>query len=654
MTSDLRTRLERLGERALPAPDAFERLARVRRRRERTRRITAGMVALLLTVGGTFVAFNAIDTGDGRALGTGDRFFALWPEQTSEALASVQESVDAGDPDLAWRTDPFDVARRFATDALLWPGVEIDKGLNDFGPPHPDLRFVTLRVPNGSDCGVRVKDAACPTGPTIITMRRFGGLWSVVDVRGDDLVLPLTLGEEVVTGTTITVPTNLSDGEIVSMGVAFLAACDTTGRDENVEASGGQLEFQVPSVPDGCTGYVYAMRPSTGVGAVAIGSFLFTDAEAVPAIGYLVQELSAVPVRFVDTAPAAVAEFTCGDTGTISPTRAVVAARADGVPIAVANVGGSRLAFSVVLSDGQGTFWAVEGGELESGVRAENVWQLPPETVTVQCHTVPAHGAGLSSSAILTVTDPSGAYVPAELECSRETSYRQAPSYIEGATGFVGDPVQVARDHVSGLEYDDAVERAGYPAGAESIVRVLRDGVVAGKITLFDDGAGGWLVSSIEGCANTRFGWSEQPTGVSGATGSTGSVFLTLCQPGFASVDPINIHDGPDLHVDGSDLRFDTACLSAPAGAEVTILFSNLDVGVQRNISVYAMAPCLEAAITSGTAPSCPFQPSGPLMAGEIVTGVDEIVYRLGPLDVGTYYFQDDVHPQANGVLIVV
>ena len=46
--SDLRKQLERLGERAKVASDAFERLERARRRRERHRRITAGMVALLV------------------------------------------------------------------------------------------------------------------------------------------------------------------------------------------------------------------------------------------------------------------------------------------------------------------------------------------------------------------------------------------------------------------------------------------------------------------------------------------------------------------------------------------------------------------------------------------------------------------------------
>ena len=39
--------------------------------------------------------------------------------------------------------------------------------------------------------------------------------------------------------------------------------------------------------------------------------------------------------------------------------------------------------------------------------------------------------------------------------------------------------------------------------------------------------------------------------------------------------------------------------------------------------------------------------------SGELITGVGEIVYELGRFEPGEYYFQDDVHPAANGVLVV-
>ena len=41
------------------------------------------------------------------------------------------------------------------------------------------------------------------------------------------------------------------------------------------------------------------------------------------------------------------------------------------------------------------------------------------------------------------------------------------------------------------------------------------------------------------------------------------------------------------------------------------------------------------------------------LFSGELITGVGETVYELGRFEPGEYYFQDDVHPAANGVLVV-
>jgi hypothetical protein len=108
---------------------------------------------------------------------------------------------------------------------------------------------------------------------------------------------------------------------------------------------------------------------------------------------------------------------------------------------------------------------------------------------------------------------------------------------------------------------------------------------------------------------------------------------------------------GADVGVDGEDLRFHTHCLGVPAGERFTVMFRNLDDGVPRNISVYPMQECLLSATVEEIVPTC--DPGNPIFRGETIMGVDEIVYELGPLEPGTYYFQDDVHPQANGVLVV-
>jgi hypothetical protein len=645
--SDLRSRLERIGERVRVAPDAFERLDRARRRRERNRRITAGAVALLVAIAGTVAAFTAFRTSDGGqpiADGGQDGFFALWPEQTAEGLAAAQAAVDADDPDLGWRSDPNEIARRFALDILLWPAADVTVVGEklDLG----DLN-IDVEIPSGQSCDELIADATCPASKTTLIMRRLGdpnGLWSIVRVSSDDLALPLAPGAEMSSGDQIVVPTSLPEGTGVSTGVAFLTECDRAGFNEDVEVRDGALTITVPQVPDGCQGYVYAMTPKTGVGGVAIGSFLLTDAAEVPAVGYLVNEIAAVPVLFtnpVPTAPSTVAEFTCDATGTISPSSLAVHAQPDGVHVAVTNLADERISFTVGGSES--TMYVVGDGGADPGERKEIVLGLPPGDADVSCVLGSKGGIDTSPIADLRVADPTGSYVPIGMDCPMSS---QAP---DDATSFRGDLVEVARQHLSGLEFDDVVERVGYPSGDEPVVRVVRNGNVVALATFQDDAQGGWLVDTVVTCVNVLIGWSQEVTGVSGPIGSpaTTTAWDQLCSAAREN----GIYEGNEVHITGEDTRFDTRCLIAPAGERLTVLFSNLDAGVRRNLSIYELTPFLRECIVTGTAPSRDVD--HPLSRGELVEGVDEILYDVAPLEPGEYYFQDDEHPSANGVLVV-
>src|SRR5262245_34636751 len=151
--SELRDRLERLGERAPSSPDAFERLERTRRRRERNRRITAGAVALFVAIAGSVAAFAAFTGSEPQPAGRSDGFVAIWPESTYEEALEVQASVDAAGQEIQWRASPYETAYRFVDRVL---GLLPDRNM-----PAPE------RLGDGLySMVVRTRSTSCTTPPT--------------------------------------------------------------------------------------------------------------------------------------------------------------------------------------------------------------------------------------------------------------------------------------------------------------------------------------------------------------------------------------------------------------------------------------------------------------------------------------------------------
>src|SRR2546428_5829996 len=135
---DLRERLERLSARADDEANAIERLHAARARGHRRRRIVAGSLAVVVAVGGLSLAYSAIGNRGGLGpiapAGAAGAYQPpevpyLWPENWSragtETPADVQAQVDAGKNDVQWRTDPHEVAARFAKGVLGWEYVQV-------------------------------------------------------------------------------------------------------------------------------------------------------------------------------------------------------------------------------------------------------------------------------------------------------------------------------------------------------------------------------------------------------------------------------------------------------------------------------------------------------------------------------------------------
>lgn len=88
--------------------------------------------------------------------------------------------------------------------------------------------------------------------------------------------------------------------------------------------------------------------------------------------------------------------------------------------------------------------------------------------------------------------------------------------------------------------------------------------------------------------------------------------------------------------ISADNIRFDRACVAAPAGQPFDIRFRNKEQ-VGHNVAILA----------SHDAPT-------PLLDGKTFNGPATMTYHVGALPVGTYHFHCSIHPdQMNGTLVV-
>jgi hypothetical protein len=489
--SDLRTRLEQLGERAHPASDAFARLERARRHRERNRRITAGTIALLVAVAGSFAAFSMFGGTENRMGGNDERFFALWPESTADEASAAQRDVDDGDPDLQWRLDAEETALRFIDHVLGW-ATDVE-----------NLAVASTTSADGVTVELQTPPSSCPSPPVppcfgldvTLRLRQLvaePGIWSVASVESSVFNVPLHVGDDVELDSHIAIATGLPDGTDVAVGVAGTGAC-TGFNDQTAEVIDGLVAVPVRAVSADCDGYLYALTPGTPIGFR--GRNMFDDREPTQPADYVITAITAIPVRFV--APA-------GDPPSVAPTvrdtlnvscdgrdieldTAAVAAQTGGVRVVVDNASPDALFFQFARATGGP--WG--GIEVQRGI-SELVLQAPPGSLIVRC----SDGDGLATDQLeVEILNPEDDFVPFDIACPGQQPLELTiPVSVVPSDAEPPNAVEFVRSRVEGLLPSDVVERAGYPATPDPVVRLVRDGAVVGSFGLFRQ-FGRWEVS---------------------------------------------------------------------------------------------------------------------------------------------------------------
>jgi hypothetical protein len=160
----------------------------------RSRRAGIAVFALLLSVAAAWGAFAGLRGSERGPAGGPENFTAVWPETSLADAQKAQAQVDAGDPDVQWRTDAAAVALRFAEETLGWPDPVAGVTATD----DPNTVKVSLHGPDASCQGAECscQGAECSRQTIVnVTLQRLvrsgdGGIWSVTSVSGGEKASP--------------------------------------------------------------------------------------------------------------------------------------------------------------------------------------------------------------------------------------------------------------------------------------------------------------------------------------------------------------------------------------------------------------------------------------------------------------------------------
>jgi hypothetical protein len=184
------------------------------------------------------------------------------------------------------------------------------------------------------------------------------------------------------------------------------------------------------------------------------------------------------------------ARVVCAVHGTRLETDAV-SPQPDGVHLEIVNETGEERSISVLDPRGAGMGQSAPAGT------STLVVALAPGTLEVTCSDLRSEGEPEAS--MLEVVDEDAVWISTTLDCT--LGFSGTSDYTPDARGDA-DPLTAAQKGLEGyMQPGDVVEPAGYPEAGIPLYRLLRDGEVLATLELQDDGDGGWLPGTVEGCS---------------------------------------------------------------------------------------------------------------------------------------------------------
>jgi hypothetical protein len=166
----------------------------------------------------------------------------------------------------------------------------------------------------------------------------------------------------------------------------------------------------------------------------------------------------------------------------------------DGVHVRFVNETGKELAFSIEDPSEGGM-----GAGAPQGTSTQVV-DLHPGTVSIACYDAYTEDGSEVAKAPLEIVDEDGLWASTRLDCV--AGFSGTSDYVPEARGKA-NPLKAAQEALAGyMQEDDVVEPAGYPDTANRIYRLVRAGETLATVSLFREGADGWLADTVTGCSS--------------------------------------------------------------------------------------------------------------------------------------------------------